>query len=78
LNLNGLASSCAPARTPRAIIDRLNREFAAILQLPDIQDKHTSVGAIITGGTPEQLRDYLKVEFAKFGKLVKEAGLKSE
>ncbi len=68
----------APARTPRAIIERLNREFAAILQLPEIQEKHTTVGAIITGGTPEQFRDYLKVEIAKFGKLVKEAGLKSE
>jgi len=68
----------APARTPRAIIERLNREFAAILQLPDIQEKHAAVGSVITGGTPDEFRNYLKVEFAKFGKLIKEAGLKGE
>jgi len=68
----------APARTPRAIIERLNREFAAVLQLPDIIEKHTAAGSVITGGTPEQFRDYLKTELAKFGKLVKEAGIKSE
>ncbi len=68
----------APARTPRVIIERLNREFAAILQLPDIQEKHTTVGSIITSGTPDQFRDYLKLEHAKFGKLLKEAGLKGE
>lgn len=68
----------APARTPRAIIERLNREFAAVLQLPDIVEKHAAAGSLITGGTPEQFRDYLKSEFIKFGKLVKEAGLKGE
>ncbi len=68
----------APARTPRAIIERLNREFAAILQLPDIIEKHAAVGSLITGGTPEQFRDYLKTELAKFGKLIKDAGIKGE
>ncbi len=68
----------APARTPRAIIERVNRELAAVLQLPDIIEKHAAVGSVITGGTPEQFRDYLKTEFIKFGKLVKEAGLKGE
>ena len=68
----------APARTPRAIIERLNREFSAVLQLPDIVEKHATVGSVITGGTPEQFRDYLQTEFAKFGKLVKEAGIKGE
>jgi len=68
----------APARTPRAIIDRLNKEFAAILQMPDIQERHAAADATITGGTPEQFHDYLKSELAKFGKLVKEAGIKAE
>ena len=68
----------APARTPRAIIERLNHEFAAILQLPDIREKHTVVGALIIGGTAAQFRDYLKMEVAKFGRLVKASGMKSE
>jgi tripartite-type tricarboxylate transporter receptor subunit TctC len=66
----------APARTPPAIIDRLNREFAAILALPDIQEKHAAAGAVIIGGTSRQAQDYLRSEYAKFGKLIKEAGIK--
>jgi tripartite-type tricarboxylate transporter receptor subunit TctC len=65
-----------PARTPQAIIQRLNREINAVLQMPDIQERHANAGAVLIGGTPEQARDYLRVEHAKFGKLVKEAGIK--
>jgi tripartite-type tricarboxylate transporter receptor subunit TctC len=68
----------APARTPPAIIDRLNREFATILQLTDIVEKHSAFGSLIIGGTLAQAQSYLRTEHAKFGKLVKEAGLKGE
>ena len=68
----------APARTPQAIIERLNKEFAAILQMPDIREAARLEGADITGGTPEQFHDYLKSELAKFGTLVKETGIKFE
>ena len=68
----------APARTPRAVIERLNKEFNAVLQMSDIQERFAAGGSTVTGGTPEQFRDYLKSELAKFGKLVKEAGIKSD
>jgi len=68
----------APARTPRPIIERLNRELAAILQLPDVQERYAAGGSTATGGTPEQFRDYLQSELAKFSKLIKEAGIKAE
>ena len=64
------------ARTPRAVVQRLNAEFAAVLQTPDIQERHSNSGSVIVGGTPEQFRDYIRTEYAKFGKLVKEAGIK--
>jgi tripartite-type tricarboxylate transporter receptor subunit TctC/carbon monoxide dehydrogenase subunit G len=67
-----------PARTPRPVIERLNAEFGAVLDMPDIREKHTAAGAIIIGGTPERFRQYLESEFAKFGRLVTEAGLKPE
>jgi tripartite-type tricarboxylate transporter receptor subunit TctC len=67
----------APAGTPKPIITRLHREFSDILKLPDIQQKHAEVGAQIIGGTPEQFHAYLKSEVAKFGKLVKEAGIQT-
>jgi tripartite-type tricarboxylate transporter receptor subunit TctC len=67
----------APAGTPRPILDRLSREFTEILKLPDIQQKHADVGAEIVASTPEQFHAYLKSEVAKFGKLVKAAGIKA-
>lgn len=72
---NGIA---APARTPRTVIERLNREIADILQMPDVRDAARAEGSAIIGGPPERFRDYLKLEFAKYGKLVKEAGIKAE
>lgn len=68
----------APARTPQPIIERLNGEFAAILQMPDVKEAARVEGSTIVGGTPAQCRDFLKAEYGKFGKLVKEAGIKYE
>lgn len=67
----------APAGTPKPILARLHKEFADILKMPDIQQKHADVGAQIIGGTPEQFHAYLKTEVEKFGKLVKAAGIKA-
>lgn len=67
----------APAGTPAPIIGRLHKEFSGILADPDIQKRHADVGAQIIGGSPEQFHAYLKAEVAKFGKLVKAAGIKA-
>jgi tripartite-type tricarboxylate transporter receptor subunit TctC len=68
----------APARTPRPVIERLNRELNAIIKLPDVQEAARAEGSTIIGGTPERFRDFLKSEYSKYGKLVKEAGIKYE
>ncbi len=68
----------APARTPQAIIRLLNREIAAILQLPDVRDAARVEGSTIIAGTPGQFRDYLAAEHAKYGRLVREAGIKTD
>ncbi len=60
------------------VIERLNKEFDAVLQMPDIRKRHAAAGSTVTGGTPEQFYEYLKSELAKFGKLIKEAGIKAE
>lgn len=66
------------ARTPPAIIERLNKEINAVLQLPEVQEAARVDGSLITGGTTEQFREILKSELAKFGKLIKQAGIKSD
>jgi tripartite-type tricarboxylate transporter receptor subunit TctC len=68
----------APAKTPRPVIERLNKEINAVLELPEVREAARHEGSTVTGGSPEQFRDYLKVELAKFGKLVKAAGIKPE
>ena len=68
----------APARTPQPTLQRLNQEVNTVLQMRDVQDRFAAGASTVTGGSPEQFHDLLKSELAKFGKLVKEAGIKSE
>jgi tripartite-type tricarboxylate transporter receptor subunit TctC len=68
----------APARTPQAVIERLNREINAVLKMPDVQERAAGMGTVLTGGTPEWFRDFLAGELAKYGKLVKQAGIRPE
>jgi len=68
----------APARTPQAIIERLNKELTAILQMPDIREALHAQGAVETGWPPDRFRDYLKVELAKYGRIIKAARIKNE
>ena len=68
----------APAKTPVAIINRLNQESVRILNLPDVKTKSLNVGMEPVGSTPEQLSITMKSEMARLGKLIKDAGIRSE
>ena len=68
----------APAKTPRAVIDRLNRELNAVLTDPPIAEKLATLGITATPGPPQQLADQIKVDLAKYGVVVKAAGIKAE
>lgn len=67
-----------PARTPQSVVAQLNRELSAVLNLPYIIERHAEAGSTMMGGTPEQCGEYFKSELAKYGRLVKEAGIKAE
>jgi tripartite-type tricarboxylate transporter receptor subunit TctC len=71
------SAMAGPARMPQPLVARLHREIVEILKTPDIQQKHAEVGAEIVASTPEQFHAYLRTEVAKFGKLVKAAGIKA-
>ena len=68
----------APAGTPRAIVDRLNREFNAILALPDQRDAILATASEPAGGTPEQFRDLIASETVKWAEVVKAAKIQPE
>jgi tripartite-type tricarboxylate transporter receptor subunit TctC len=65
-----------PAGTPRAIVERLNKEFDAILRSKETVDYFASQGAESGGGTPEQLDTFVRNETAKWAKAVKDSGAK--
>jgi tripartite-type tricarboxylate transporter receptor subunit TctC len=68
----------APAATPREIINRLNAELNKVVTAPDMKEKMAANGVEPIGGTPEQFRDYIRSESVRFGKVIKEAGIKGE
>ncbi len=67
-----------PARTPADVIDTLNREIRAVLEMPDVRETARADGAQITATSPDAFRAFLKREYDKFGRLVKDAGIKAE
>jgi tripartite-type tricarboxylate transporter receptor subunit TctC len=73
-NWNGVL---VPAKTPRPIINRLNKEFAAALSLPDIKAFLLTQGLDAAPGTPEEFGAYMKSEMAKWAKVIKAAGIKA-
>ncbi len=68
----------APAKTPRAIIDRLNLEIVRALARADVKDKFLSNGVEPIGSSPEQLAAAVKAEMARMGKVIKDAGIREE
>jgi tripartite-type tricarboxylate transporter receptor subunit TctC len=68
----------APAGVPRGIIEKLGKEVAAIVKLPEIEKTFEASGAIAVGSSPAEFTSFIKSETAKWGKVIKEAGIKLE
>ena len=66
----------APAKTPAAVIARLNTEINKILQDPDTRQKLLANDFQPAGSTPENFESYIKAETMKWGKVVKDSGAK--
>jgi len=68
----------APAGTPRAIVDRLNAEINKALAAKDIQDKLGSQALDPWPSTPDEMNRRIRVDYEKYGKLIKLTGAKIE
>ncbi len=66
----------APARTPPAIVKKLNAAAVAAMKAPEVQEKLASQGAILIGNTPEEFAAYVGSEIQKWTKVVQDAGIK--
>jgi len=67
----------APAKTPPAIIDRLNAAVVKVLARPAVRDRFASLGAQTVGNTPQQFGDYVKADYARMGEIVRAANISS-
>jgi len=68
----------APARTPKAIIDQLNREINAVLQMPTVQAQYLANVSIAKGSTPEQMEALIRSESAKWKKVIEFSGARPQ
>jgi tripartite-type tricarboxylate transporter receptor subunit TctC len=65
----------APAKTPRAVVQRLHREIVAIAKGPDAQQTFASQGNDVVANTPEEFAKVIKVEGAKWGETGRRLGV---
>jgi tripartite-type tricarboxylate transporter receptor subunit TctC len=68
----------APAATPRDIVNRIHGDLGRIMATADAREKLGQQGVEYVGNTPEQFGAYLKAELAKWGKVVKQAGIRPD
>ncbi len=68
----------APAGTPPAVIARLNAAVNQVLQAPDVREKIANGGAVAAGGASESFAAFVREDYVRWGKIVKDAGVKLE
>ena len=68
----------APAKTPPAVVERLNSEMLRALKLPDVREQLKSQGADPVGSTPAQYSAFMQNEISKWAKVIAAAGIKGE
>lgn len=61
----------APKGTPKVIIDRVNRDLAKVLELPDMRERETQLGYRFVGGPPERLAAHLKAEITRWAQVAR-------
>jgi tripartite-type tricarboxylate transporter receptor subunit TctC len=68
----------APAGTPAAIIDKLNKGVNQVMARPDVKERLVASGLEIVGSTPEEFSKFRQADFEKWGRIVKGANIKFE
>ena len=68
----------APAATPKDIIDRLHSAVVKVTAQQTLRDRFAALGATTLGNSPAEFADYIKQDYAKWQKVVKEANIRAE
>ena len=70
--------SFAPARTPPAIVERLNAAMNTTLRDPQVRARLANVQVEVLGGSPAQFDTYLRDEMARWGKVIRDGGITAD
>ncbi|HEX6156331.1 MAG TPA: tripartite tricarboxylate transporter substrate binding protein [Burkholderiales bacterium] len=68
----------APAGTPRSIIHRLNAELVKVMHAPELKEKLAASGTEPLTSTPDEFAAYIRKEIAKWGDVIRKAGVKAD
>jgi tripartite-type tricarboxylate transporter receptor subunit TctC len=68
----------APAKTPRAALERLQKEIAAVLGEPEIRSRYATLGIEPVGNTPEAFAEQIRADLARWEKVVRQANIRIE
>jgi len=68
----------APAATPVAVVQRINQDFNAVLQIPELREKLLQAGIEPLGGTPQVLAGFMKTDSQRYGQLARELNIKAD
>jgi tripartite-type tricarboxylate transporter receptor subunit TctC len=66
----------APGKTPSALVNRLSEEIARVLHRPDVKERHLSIAVETVGSSPEAFAALIKDDMMKWGKVIKQAGIR--
>lgn len=66
----------APAKTPKAVMDRLHRDITAALRETDLRERFATLGIDPVGNTPDQFAEQIKNDLARWGKVVEQAKIR--
>jgi tripartite-type tricarboxylate transporter receptor subunit TctC len=78
LEATNWAGFMVPIATPAPVVARLNAELVRALRSPEVQEKLRAQGMFVAPGTPEEFGALIQSESARYGKIVREAGIKLE
>jgi tripartite-type tricarboxylate transporter receptor subunit TctC len=71
-----MAGLLLPAGTPRPVVEKITREIQRILALPDVRERIVGLGFEMVASTPQEFAAQIKTEVAKWGKVIRSAGMK--
>jgi tripartite-type tricarboxylate transporter receptor subunit TctC len=72
---NGLV---AVAGTPPEIVARLQAEVGKVLRLPEVRERLAALGAEPVGNTPDEFNAFIRAEMTRWGRIIREKGIRSE